>query len=260
MTQDRRRKGAEKQSERLEVRLSASLRDQFLLACKRAGQTPSDVLRAAMSDYVEKVELAERKTLHQELTMKLIHNPLKAASMALASLTAFALLAAPSSADEKLFKTLDSNGDGVLTEKDTAPLEKVILILDEDGSDSITLDEFRTMARYGHLFDASQVNGKIELQAKRLVIDDNTNEAVFSGDVDRIWTPGNDASRIPSPQNIIGSLVTIDLTTPGEVRFKTEEMTMRELVDIGELDRLVIQIDSGLLDQIEEQASAPKTP
>ena len=43
MVRDRRRKGEEKQTERLEVRLGVTQRDQFLAACKRAGDTPSDV-------------------------------------------------------------------------------------------------------------------------------------------------------------------------------------------------------------------------
>ena len=120
-TQDKRRKGDEKQTERIEVRLGVTLRDQFLGACKRAGDTPSDILRAAMSDYVGKVELAERKTLRQELMMKLIHNPLKTATMALTSLAAFALVAAPSSADSYTFNTYDTNSDNVLSTEDGFP-------------------------------------------------------------------------------------------------------------------------------------------
>jgi len=81
---DKRRKGPEKHTERIEVRMGTTLRNQFLATCKRVGDTPSDVLRAAMATYVEDMKLAERKTLKQELTMKLIHNPLKAAGMAMA--------------------------------------------------------------------------------------------------------------------------------------------------------------------------------
>ena len=126
MTQDKRRKGEEKQTERIEVRLGLTLRDRFLAACKRAGDTPSDVLRAAMSTYVEVVELAERNTLRQELTMKLIRNPLKAASIAGAGLVATILFgAAPSMADDSFFDQLDKNGDGYLSSDETNLLEDV---------------------------------------------------------------------------------------------------------------------------------------
>ena len=160
--QDKRRKGDEKQTERIEVRLGVTLRDQFLGACKRAGDTPSDILRAAMSDYVGKVELAERKTLKQELTMKLIHNPLKTATMALTSLAAFALFAAPSSADERLFKALDENGDGVLTEQDSVIGEEVMHALDDDHSKSVTRDEFTTRVVYGELVSIDTLYGHPE--------------------------------------------------------------------------------------------------
>ena len=151
MVRDRRRKGEEKQTERIEVRLGVTQRDQFLAACKRAGDTPSDVLRAAMSSYIAKIQSAERKTLRQELAMKLIYNPLKAAGMALTSLAAFTLIAAPSSADEVLFKALDENEDGALTQQDAAIGEEVILALDQDHSKTVTLEEFKTHAVYGYI-------------------------------------------------------------------------------------------------------------
>ena len=254
MVRDRRRKGEEKQTERLEVRLGVTQRDQFLAACKRAGDTPSDVLRAAMSSYIAKIQSAGRKTLRQELAMKLIHNPLKTAGMALTSLAAFAMIAAPSSADEALFKALDSNGDGVLTETDTAPLERVIFVLDTDDSDSITLDEFRIMARYGRLFKpvAEAGNSKIHLMADAISIDQNTNEVNYSGGVSIQQLPAdedeNEGSKIKKLDQTIISLVTIDLSSPGEVRFKSENMTLDELAQIGELDHLVIEIEDDLMD------------
>ena len=255
MARDRRRKGEEKQTERIEVRLGVTQRDQFLAACKRAGDTPSDVLRAAMSSYIVKIQSAERKTLRQELTMKLIHNPLKTAGMALTSLAAFALIAAPSSADERLFKALDSNGDGVLTETDTAPLEKVIFVLDKDGSDSITLDEFRTIARYGRLFEPEKIKGKIDVSAKEIFVDNNTSQAEFSGDVDITLHPTDEHT-----SSTIVSLVTIDLTEPGEIRFKSENVTMEELSQVGSLDHMVIELEGDLLDRWPRKAAEVETP
>jgi len=67
----------EKLSDRIEIRLHSSVKQRFLTACKRTGDVPSDVLRAAMKGYIETVEAAERPTLTKELSMKLIENPLK---------------------------------------------------------------------------------------------------------------------------------------------------------------------------------------
>jgi len=71
--------------------------------------------------------------------MRLIHNPLKAAGMILASLAAFALMAAPSFADERLFASYDSNKDGQIT--DTEIETEVIAALDANQSNSIELEE-----------------------------------------------------------------------------------------------------------------------
>ena len=139
----------EKNSERVEIRLTYSLKQRFLAACKRAGDTPSEALRGAMADYILQVDAAGKPNFFQELTMKLIHNPLKTATMALTSLAAFALVAAPSSADERLFKALDENGDGALTQTDSAIGDEVIYALDEDDSKSVTLDEFKLYSAYG---------------------------------------------------------------------------------------------------------------
>ena len=133
-------KRPEKNSERVEVRLPYSLKQRFLRACERAGETPSEALRDAMADYILRIEQAGKPTQWETLTMKLIHNPLKAAGMTLASLAAFALMAAPSSADERLFASYDSNRDGQIT--DTEIETEVILALDTDQSNSIQLEEF----------------------------------------------------------------------------------------------------------------------
>ena len=243
MVRDRRRKGEEKQTERIEVRLGITQRDQFLAACKRAGDTPSDVLRAAMSSYIVKVQSAERKNLRQELAMKLIHNPLKTAGMALTSLAAFALISAPSSADERLFKALDSNGDGILTETDTAPLEKVIFALDTDDSDSITLDEFRTTSSYGHLFLPKKSPQGLSLQANEIIISYKEPTAEYVGEVDLYWTSDQDRENYSISSKDAGTLVTIDLPNPGEIRFKSKTVTWQELSDARAIDHLVIEYE-----------------
>ena len=238
----------EKNSERVEVRATYTLKQRFLNACKTAGQTPSEALRDAMADYILRVEAAGKPTFFQELSMKLIHNPLKTAGMALTSLAAFALIAAPSSADERLFKALDSNGDGVLTETDTAPLEKVIFVLDKDDSESITLDEFRTIARYGRIFVPEKASGKIALLANKVLVNEGEGRAEYKGDVDIEWSDDDSgAFTLGKDSQAIGTLVTIDLSEPGEVRFETQKMTLDEMSGVSDLDHLAVEVESDLL-------------
>ena len=203
MVRDRRRKGAEKQTERLEVRLGVTQRDQFLAACKRAGDTPSDVLRAAMSSYIAKIQSAERKTLRQELAMKFIHNPLKTAAMALTSLAAFALMAAPSSADERLFKALDENGDGTLTEADAAIGREVIDALDADYSRTITLEEFKTHAVYGYI-----------IMTEPTGFEDPEGWSSWSEEQQKAYS----AERFAETEIIEQTLISLDLSKIGEIR------------------------------------------
>ena len=202
MVRDRRRKGEEKQTERIEVRLGVTQRDQFLAACKRAGDTPSDVLRAAMSSYIAKIQSAERKTLRQELAMKLIHNPLKAAGMALTSLAAFALIAAPSSADERLFNALDSNGDGILTMADAAVADETISVLDRDYSGAVTLEEFKIRVVVGEMVVSDPFYGEPEPQHPDNLTQEE--QAAYDDAVSRI-------------EVLQASLLTLDLSQEGQV-------------------------------------------
>jgi len=255
----------EKNSERVEIRLTYSLKQRFLAACKRAGDTPSEALRGAMADYILQVEAAGKPNFFQELTMKLIHNPLKTATMALTTLAAFALVAAPSSADERLFKALDSNGDGVLTETDSAPLERVIYVLDADNSKSITLDEFRTMARYGRLFQPEASKGQLSGQSDRVTVSEDSQEIIFSGEPNITFTPpdenGDEGLHITEDAKTVISLVTIDLSSPGEVRFKSENMTLDALSQIDDLNHIVVEIEEDLMDNWPApEQEEPETP
>ena len=92
----------EKLSERLEIRLHYSVKQRFLAACRRTGDVPSDVLRAAMKGYIETVEAAEQPSLAKELSMKLIHNPLKTlAALGTSVAAAVMFTATPSIAEDR---------------------------------------------------------------------------------------------------------------------------------------------------------------
>ena len=92
----------EKLSERLEIRLHHSVKQRFLAACRRTGDVPSDVLRAAMKSYIEKVEAAEQSNLAKELSMTLIRNPLKTLTTLGTSIAAVVMFtAAPSVAEDR---------------------------------------------------------------------------------------------------------------------------------------------------------------
>ena len=166
-----------------------------------------------MADYILRVEAAGKPTFFQELSMKLIHNPLKTAGMALTSLAAFTLIAAPSSADEQLFKALDSNGDGIITEADSALVENVVTVLDRDYSGGVTLEEFKVRVVFG------------ELNA----IDPNFGEPDPEG-----WTEFSEEQRQaylasrPKMEFSEVMLVTMDLSEPGQVSFTRKPMPETE--------------------------------
>ena len=281
MVRDRRRKGEEKQTERLEVRLGVTQRDQFLAACKRAGDTPSDVLRAAMSSYIAKVQSAERKTLRQELTMKLIHNPLKTAAMALTSLAAFALIAAPSSADERLFKALDLDEDGVISTLDLADADRIILrVLDTDGSKTVTLDEFKLTTKFGRIL----TQGEISITSDSITVNEDGTRATYGEDVD-VNFEGEDGDgfelRLPEganwKSNASGlshnsdnggpidikvsvkqaSIVTLDLSEEGRVKLITEHVDLEafEPKDLG-----TVIVDYHADPATNEETRQPETP
>lgn len=255
-------KRPEKNSERVEIRLPYSLKQQFLAACTRAGETPSDVLREAMADYVTRVELAEKPTPLQEIIMKLIHNPLKAAGMTLASVTAFALMAAPSSADERLFNALDLDEDGAISALDLSEADRIVIqVLDADGSETITLDEFRILTRYGQII----TTGDIGVVADTVTVNSDDASINFDGDVHAQetedggfklilpegtdWQP--DLSTLSSGDSVTGKIkvtydtyaaqiVTLDLSQAGKVIRTTTQADPDDLTE-EELKLIVLE-------------------
>jgi len=94
-----------------------------------------------------------------------------------------------------------------LTETDSAPLEKVIFVLNK--------------------------------------------EVIFSGEPKLTYTPAEDTYsdvRAEIAAKTILSLVTIDLSAPGEVRFKSENTTLDTLRQIDDLHHIIIEVEDDVLD------------
>lgn len=108
---------APKKTEMIEVRVSHDTKRDFVAACRSNGVTASDVVRAAIDDYIAGKARAPRKDervfrIPEQLKRK--RYALGAAAML--GLTAAAAL--PSAAQTHLpvrFETLDVNHDGVLS-------------------------------------------------------------------------------------------------------------------------------------------------
>ena len=200
-----------KNSERLEIRLPLDLKSRFLTACKRAGDTPSQVIRTALEAYSSTIEAAEQKQLRQDLKMKLVNNPLKAVAMFGAAITgAILLVSAPSAADEDLFDALDSNKDGELTEVDTLAQTKYLLqALDEDQSQSISKDEFRSRYSYAHV----QLSKKLR-------------------DIAEFHEDGNFMLPSDSLQYTDMTLVKIDMSQPGKIFIEKEKIVLGPGVEV----------------------------
>jgi len=131
MTDDKRPR-REKKSETLEVRIPHDTKQAFLTACREDGTTASEVVRTSVQTYLverERPTLQQARTPAMNSVLKLVTNlphPVRhytprvvAGGIVAASLVAFATMpsaAAPDFATQ--FKTLDKNGDGVISSEE----------------------------------------------------------------------------------------------------------------------------------------------
>jgi len=133
---------------------------------------------------------------------------------AIAGLLSFTI--APTNSEQALFEALDSDQDGELSLFDVTPLANVIPLLDTDNSDTVTIDEFRTMVTYA---DVKMVN-----------------EDFYMGDVaPETWTTiaaiEQDAKNASEPHIVSNTMITMDLTNTGEVRFTTRAASAEEIAE-----------------------------
>lgn len=110
--------------------------------------------------------------------------------------------------DQALFAALDSDHDGALTQYDVAPLANVIPLLDTDASDTITPEEFRVSLTYADV--------KME------------HPDFYNGDLQPdAWARLEAAEQ--DARILANTLITMDLSTPGEVRFTTRPASQSEI-------------------------------
>jgi hypothetical protein len=122
-----------KKTEMIEVRVSHETKSAFLEACRSAGRTASDVIREGIDDFIDGQgrlqPAAEAKASAKVLA--LIPRPIRkkryvAAGAAAVGLSLLAALPSAASPDlAAMFKRLDANGDGVLTDAEFGRREGV---------------------------------------------------------------------------------------------------------------------------------------
>lgn len=187
-TYERAMKREEKKSETLEIRLPHTQKSEFMEIAGKRGDTASGVLRAFIDDYIAAARLAEKPNPVQEFAMTVLHHRIKTAAVAAsAALSVFAVTALPSAAEESAFDRLDQNQDGVLTEGEIAPGHdaEVIELLDEDGSNSVSREEFDGNAKVKvvekKVGDHTEVDRKIEIRKVKIhkVADGESKEYVI---------------------------------------------------------------------------------
>ncbi len=164
-----------KKSETLEVRLPWETKQAFLGACREDGTTASEVVRVSIDDYLEKRERPVNANPARTL-ITMIPRPVRkrrylAAAGGLAGLAVFAAL--PSAAGPDLmatFRTLDANGDGVITAEefvaDKPPyggkLLSAIITVVRTGPD-------RQVSPHGYTFWFPSVESTGEIRQMRIV-------------------------------------------------------------------------------------------
>jgi len=95
-------KRKEKKSETLEVRLPHSKKEAFMEACEREGITASHAVRTFIDAYLKRSRRVKLKQITEEITMKLIQNPVKTLGAVGATFTGALLLTAlPSAAEDR---------------------------------------------------------------------------------------------------------------------------------------------------------------
>ena len=115
-----------KKSETLEVRIPYETKQAFLTACREDGTTASEVVRESVQTYLDERERPDPKK-ERTLIVKL-PQPVRrygvriaAGSLAAVGLTTFAALPVAAAPDfASIFKSMDANGDGVLTAQEFA--------------------------------------------------------------------------------------------------------------------------------------------
>ncbi|MGF1463198.1 MAG: hypothetical protein ACFB2Z_08520 [Maricaulaceae bacterium] len=137
----------EKKSETLEVRLSYAKKQAFMAACRDQGTTASDAVRGFVDAYVRETGRVRIATLAKELSMTPIRHPLKSLGGALAAAcAALAITAAPSAADDKLFKSFDRDADGRISTAELGDQSTpIVAVLDLDRSGAIERGEFKVL-------------------------------------------------------------------------------------------------------------------
>lgn len=254
MTENRKPRPKEKKSEMLDVRLPFGLKQALVEACRKQGVTVSDTVRGLISEYVNATKAGQTHPKLRGIAMKIARNPLKTTGMALTSLAAFALTAAPSTADERLFKALDLDGDGTISAHDLNETDQIVIqVLDADHSETVTLDEFRLITQFGRF----TMGGPVKIEATTVTVNEDRTQATYGGRVDLNLEPQNDGFELRLPdtetwsQEELGlqhlaegqtegsvdisfpdihhaSIVTLDLSEAGQVKLTSERVAWED--------------------------------
>ena len=138
-------KRREKKSETIEVRLPYSQKTAFMGACQEKGISASEALRSQIDTFIgSPAPSQKRNQFGATFNMIRLHSKKSIATLTALATSAALFAALPSSADEKLFDAFDKNNDGVISLSELGSKDdRVISILDQDGSGDISRDEFR---------------------------------------------------------------------------------------------------------------------
>ena len=276
MTNNRKPRPKEKKSEMLDVRLPFGLKQALVEACRKQGVTVSDTVRGLISEYVNATKAGHIHPKLKGIAMKIARNPLKTTGMTLASLAAFALMAAPSTADERLFKALDSDGDGSISALDLNETDQIVIqVLDADHSETVTLEEFRLITQFGQLTPS----GPIIVEASTVTVNEDRTQATYGGRVDVDLEPENDGFEVRLPDTASwtqkdqglqhlhemegsvdisfpeihhASIVTLDLSETGQVKLISERVAWEDF-DAEGLGLVIV-------DNPPDETAAPNPP
>ena len=241
----------EKKSERLEIRLGYTEKQDFAEACDSQGDTPSGALRRFIRGYVRRADADNFSSAWRARTRKrfwLVALGSVSAALLMATGGVWALghlLSDPT--DDDIFTARDIDGDGTLStiehglrpSPDDVP-HSVMRVLDLDASGTISRDEFVSKGRMIYTDDGSILTDSTESMPELTLVEfefdlEQTTSGIFedaivnSGDLDRlvIWFPDGTNAKFETNVEIrSGSNMTIlsnTATFPSSVSVKPDE-------------------------------------
>lgn len=253
----------EKKSERLEIRLGYTEKQDFSNACDSQGDTPSGALRRFISGYVRRADTDMMSEANRRLRRRyggLTVGLVLLSGIAIAGLMAWTLGSGDVISDDQIFTARDVDGDGelsleehkLLNEPDGRP-NAVMKVLDLDASGTLSASEFQASGRMVFMANVSDTQtimheGKpvpmtmvdFQFTAERTRYSVYADATVNAGELDRVVVWYDDGRN-----GVFEGDVGVATGPDGKLEFFAETMTFPSSVTVSDNDDGTVTASGG---------------